>query len=288
MTSFSERYGYKPVRDILQLETMDELLKTRLWNVIYNELTTWHTMPGNSPHTQKKQKECLYHIKSLWCDFLCKPANKMPIREEQFWFELNEWFSRASWYEIYDLIEALALRTSLLFQKRCNEALEKEMAGYRLVDKQIAPITNEEELTSVQNALSNEPLFEGARHHLKSALELLSNRENPDYRNSIKESISAIESACRVITGDHKAELGKALDMLDNKLKIHGALKSGFKSLYGYTSDEGGIRHAMLEQPDLNQEDALYMLVTCSAFLNYLAAKSEKANSATSQLNVGI
>ena len=35
--------------------------------------------------------------------------------------------------------------------------------------------------------------------------------------------------------------------MIENRYKIHGALKSAFSSLYGYTSDSGGIRHSLLE-----------------------------------------
>ena len=68
-----------------------------------------------------------------------------------------------------------------------------------------------------------------------------------------------------------------AINALSEKTVIHGALKSGFKCLYGYSSDEDGIRHAILEQPSVGFAEAKYMLVSCSAFVNYLI---EKANSA--------
>jgi hypothetical protein len=104
-------------------------------------------------------------------------------------------------------------------------------------------------------------------------LELLSNRKNPDYRNSIKESISAVESMAKTITQKPKADLEEALRILERSGKIHGALKAGFSKLYGYTSDEGGIRHAMMEEPDLSSSDAQFFLVSCSAFTNYLKSK---------------
>jgi hypothetical protein len=50
-------------------------------------------------------------------------------------------------------------------------------------------------------------------------------------------------------------------------------LKAAFSSLYGYTSDANGIRHALTEEPDLDQADAVFMLVTCSSFCNYLISK---------------
>ena len=35
MKSFSERYGYKPIKNVIQLGTMDDDLRNSLWNVIY-------------------------------------------------------------------------------------------------------------------------------------------------------------------------------------------------------------------------------------------------------------
>jgi len=98
----------------------------------------------------------------------------------------------------------------------------------------------------------------------------------PNYRNPIKESISAVESLCNLITG-RKDTLGDALKKLEAKVVIHPALKKGFSSIYGYTSDADGIRHGLLEETNLDFEDAKFMLVSCSAFVNYLIAKSQKA-----------
>ena len=50
-------------------------------------------------------------------------------------------------------------------------------------------------------------------------------------------------------------------------------LEGGFLKLYGYTNDSDGIRHAMLEESQLTQADAVYFLVSCSAFVNYLKSK---------------
>jgi len=112
---------------------------------------------------------------------------------------------------------------------------------------------------------------------LRTSIEYFSNRENPDYRNTIKEAISAVEALCVIITGDKKAKLGQALSNIEKKFKIHGALKNAFSSLYGYSSDSGGIRHSLLEDDiSVSFEDAKFMLVSCSAFINYLKVKIEK------------
>lgn len=110
-------------------------------------------------------------------------------------------------------------------------------------------------------------------------MKFLSDRDNPNYRNSIKESISAVEAICKIIAKDSKATLGKALDIIEKSLKVsmHPALKVAFDKLYGYTSTTEGIRHALMDLPKLDFEDAKFMLVACSAFINYLIVKADKA-----------
>jgi hypothetical protein len=56
-------------------------------------------------------------------------------------------------------------------------------------------------------------------------------------------------------------------------------LKAGFNSLYGFTSDEKGIRHPLLELPSANvdETDALFMIGACAAFVSYLINKSRAA-----------
>lgn len=109
---------------------------------------------------------------------------------------------------------------------------------------------------------------------MKTALEELADRKNPNYRNSIKESISSVESFCKIIIKDDNATLGKALTEIEKTHKLHGALKAAFSAIYGYTSDSGGIRHALLES-DVKPEfgEAKFMLVSCSAFISYLKTK---------------
>jgi hypothetical protein len=140
----------------------------------------------------------------------------------------------------------------------------------------VVEITNEAELSEIDRAASRST--EGAQRHLRTALTHFANKKSPDYRNSIKESISAVESVCRTYTGNPGATLGAALNELQSKLGMHGALKSALSSLYGYTSAEDGIRHAMLEEPNLGSAEAKFMLVACSAFVNYIVSKSAEAS----------
>ncbi len=162
----------------------------------------------------------------------------------------------------------------------CNEILEREFSGYRFIDNQISPITNRNEIEEIENAISQSGEFtalRGVNIHLKSALEKLSDKKSPDYRNSIKESISAIESVAKAISENPKDSLGGALDKIKGKIKLHASLERGFKQLYGYTSDSDGIRHALMDDHNCDFEDAKYMLVSSSSFINYLIVKANKA-----------
>lgn len=84
--------------------------------------------------------------------------------------------------------------------------------------------------------------------------------------------------ACCHIVGEKSATLGSALKVIEkNKdIVLHRSLKLAFEKLYGYTSDAEGIRHGLLDEPTLKGEDAKFMLVACSAFINCLIVKSNK------------
>jgi len=190
---------------------------------------------------------------------------------------------------VYDFIDFLVNIDLELFNfidlnefiKRCNIVLEKENSGFRFIDKILSPITNEIELKEIEDAIINAKIkkLSGVELHLKSALDKLSDRKNPDFRNSIKEAICAIESLCQLISNNNKATLSDALKIIEkNKIiELHPALKEGFIKLYGYSSDSDGIRHALLEKDKLEFEDAKYIIVSASAFINYLIVKADKA-----------
>ena len=276
---FSQRIKKTVIKTELQIESMDDELRIGLWNIF--DLCFLRPF-GTSMHYESGET----FFKILYLHHLKLPLDTIPSyprRHETLRQSFFEW----QWYEIYDFIEFaaqvdnynLGLNTAE-FTRFCNEILERELSGYRFVNNQIVPITNEDELKEIEEAIevSKKTKFTGVHSHLKSALTKFSDRKNPDYRNSIKESISAVESISQVISGNPKAELGQALKLIEDKAGLHPALKKGFLAIYGYTSDADGIRHAMTEEPKCDFEDAKYMLVSCSAFINYLIMKATKAS----------
>lgn len=211
--------------------------------------------------------------KNLWQDYFKKPVDTRPTMLANTFKAIRSYFFECQWFEFYDFLEfTLNYYSSEDLNNSINETPEKELSAYRFVNKQITDITDKQEIEMLEIALTNKD-FPNVKAHLQRALELLSDRKNPDYRNSIKESISAVESIAKEIANKPKAELGEALKEIEKKGKLHGAMKNAFLNLYGYTSDANGIRHALMEEPNLTADDAKFFLLTCTSFINYLKAK---------------
>jgi len=220
-------------------------------------------------------------VRTIWHFFFKWPFDQIPCYASGVHSEIHDWFFKSEWYEVYDFLEFVIPLDNVdeeKFKDACNGVLEVERSGYRFVGKKITPIVDDIEIQEVEQAAESCNLhkLEGARKHLDVALEKLSDRQNPDYRNSIKESISAVESMCAIISGDRNATLGQALKKIKDSVGLHPALEKGMSAIYGYTSDADGIRHAMIEESDCDMADAKYMLVSCSAFVNYLIMKASK------------
>lgn len=177
-------------------------------------------------------------------------------------------------YQYYDNFNKRYQEESIY--EEVNFILRREFIGYRFVDEQLTPISDELEVGEINQALGNP--YSSVYEHLSKANKLIADRNAPDYENSIKESISSVEALCEILTGitGKEASLGKMLKKLEEKgIEIHSGLKAAFNSLYGYTSDANGIRHAgNIGGPSSTFEEAKFMLVSCSAFVNYLIAVS--------------
>ena len=264
-----------PIKTVMQVDSIDDDLRVGLWNAL--DVFFWSKFPYSGGYGYDSHAGLGLVLHFLWRDFFKQTVDAIPARWDNAMREVKSFFFGCNWFVVYDFIEfmaSLGLKSYFdidKFVNFCNQVLEREVAAYRIVDLMITQITSEEEIAEIEHALSD--VGTPATKHLRTALTLLSDRKSPDYRNSIKESISAVEAACNLLAGS-KATLGQALKTLEGKAEIHPAFKKALSSLYGYTSDANGIRHALLEEENLDFADAKFMLVSCSAFVNYLKSKS--------------
>lgn len=280
MSRFSERHEYKSVRQAVQRESIDEALRNGLWNAVDLYFCSRIGVQWVS-RIAGAQKVLLF---KLWTEHfgLTWDAVSQELTTNVI-SSVRVHFFDCEWYEVYDLLEFLAEElpdeSSQGLVGYANEMLEREKSAYRFVGRQIAEITSEQEIKAVEAALAESQPLGVVRSHLERSLQLYKERPEPDYRNSVKESISAVESLACLIAEAPNATLGQALDRIERhtRVEMHGALKRAFDVLYGYTSDEDGIRHKMLEEGNVGRAEALYMLVACSAFVSYLISKAADA-----------
>ena len=189
--------------------------------------------------------------------------------------------------EYYDCLEcALFFMRLPIWSKNgpanLSAALNDPTSPYMVVDfppMTIIPRGNENEQEAFKGnwAIIKASTLEGAKTHLQESADAL-NAANA--RAAIREAVHAVESAAKVITGNDTATLDDALKLLEKDKALHPALRKAFSSLYGYTNDEKGIRHALIEGDNANagQDEALFMFSACTAFVAYLARKfPEKA-----------
>lgn len=272
MKTFSQRKGLEPVKTTFQVEGMDNELRNSLWNVfdlyLWNSRFFYYTYPLDGSTAFRG------FCKSLWVDFFKEPVDTRSQYDHENLHTIRERFFSYKWNKVYEFIEFVLTKEAAASRITAplNDVLNRELAGYRIINGIVADITNEQEVQMLAETLQDSR-FEGVTAHLKRALELLSDKKNPDARNSIKESISAVESIAQVITDKPGASLGDALAVLEKKGELHAALKKGFSNLYGYTSDADGIRHAMLKESNITQADAKFFLLSCTSFVNYLKSK---------------
>lgn len=272
---FSERYGYEKPSEVI----IREIITPEIQNSI---CTCYDTLDKEMAYSESDGYEYSRLEEYIWCYFLNK-------RKNEFWQNRGYIITSTafiednhnSWYKKLDLIEEtikyLAAKrefNSVLvsFVSNINSEFERLNFGYRIVENQIVEITSEQEIKTIETAIDNNK--ENIKLHLNNALKLYAQRPNADYRNSIKESITAVEAFTREITGDKGLNLGK---MESAGIQIPPVLRKSFEILYGYTNDpKTGIRHALMDETAEyvpRAEEALFMLVSCSAFINYLNNK---------------
>ncbi|MBQ7141223.1 MAG: hypothetical protein IJO32_06955 [Bacilli bacterium] len=262
--SFSDRNGICKINTTIQKNNLDQRTRNNIVNLFDYLLTMCEK--------RSKIEACYLYIYK--CIF-CVTSDEIPYYNSERRKEIVsgikiEW----QYHDIFSFLESLldwyceSIYDNNVYDM-FNKMFEKECVGYRFIDRKITDIVDEIEIAEIEEALDTR--FFACKKSITKALNLLYDRENPDYSNSVKESISAIESMCNIILGTNNSTLGDALNKLEKQgVKIHRAMKSAFSSLYGYTSDKSGIRHNCGVDENTTFEEAKYMLVSCSAFLNYL------------------
>ena len=287
--TFSQREGKAPLPEPMDLEHIPHRFRQLAWRVIDGEIRNSSNLDSGFDYfTTKPNIGDIHH--SYEFDVLIKFHDEIdwrvgdePSSSCHFFREL---IKNEDYHNVLTCIEFILRHEhcSESLRKGLVDAFDKTTIAYFLDDKNglltIMPRLSRESGEATQRALETicKSGMEGASTHLRQAAQHINAQQ---YADSIADSIHAVESVARRIDPNASRTLDPALDSLKAKGVLkHPALVEAFKKLYGYTSDEQGIRHALLhnDAPDVDLEEAVFMFGACASFAAYLVNKHRQMN----------
>ncbi len=278
---FSERYGFIPEKK-LQKNGLDEETRNRLWNILFKRFFDVETRNIQFGDEMERVRKYCY---TIWNCYFKTPADQIPrkylkairyIKDEVVNIQINQ-------FKPFDLVEVILnnkdiFNYSLDIADEINTILEEEESVYRLFPEtmQFAPIYHETDLKNLNDAFERtKSKYDSVYENLENALSAYSDRKENRYRESIVSSIKAVESMVNKISdkSNDKALTG-IIESVGSKINMHDNLVNGLKELYNWSSDT--LRHGKSDKPlEVREPEARYMLLSCSAFINYIISLYE-------------
>jgi hypothetical protein len=266
--TFEQAEGAEPLPSQLGLKEISRELRIRLWEKLHNSINS---------SDQPKWDEILLR-KHIYRYLL--PHDEFPSIRLSARTNVKVLILQGDHLQVFGFLQWVLRQPEVpqRLHEDIEDALRQSRAAYAVFDRDtIVPIGSDAERETLARAFTDVAAseFHGARAHLRNAASELT---AGNYGPSIRESIHAVETVARVLEPEAKT-LGPALSKLEKSVRIHPALRNGFSNLYGFTNDEEGIRHALLDEPvaQVDETDALYMLGSCASFVSYLINKARQA-----------
>lgn len=271
--NFSEREGLKPLRGTYQLGEISYEVRNEL-KYIFEEMLNKRG-EETIPDWHKILKD--FHIRFL--DLPVEAFHPENTRSQLFGL-----ISVGSYNEILDTLEFFVNHPAFTIHSLSNELsdlFERRRVAYILVERDknsrfFVPRTSKEEGVTYLRALESlaSDQFSGSRKNLIEAGYYLAKKE---YSKSIRESIHSIESMIRILTGNKNIKFSDGMRELNKKFSLHPAFGEGLIKLYGFSSDEDGVRHSSVQGTEsIDEETAFYFLGSCASFITLLIHKARK------------
>ena len=279
--SFSQRYGYEPLPGPMRPEKLSSDLRREVWNDV-REILLAKRKFFRGYYFEEQTKRFIERVVG---NHTKQPADMIRTKYDEVLGYFKNSILNGEFNRVLDLIESMVndRDTTTDFVDRVENLFEQYAAAYWLDTSQrpyrFVSRASKEQGEATRQAIETirESDLDGAAAHLRQATEHINAQQ---YADSITDSIHAVESVACVIDPKASKTLGPALKSLEEAgLLKHPALKAAFEKLYGYTSDEQGIRHALLDRdsPDAGLDEAMFMFGACASFAAYLAQKNQQA-----------
>ena len=279
--TFSQREGIAPLPEPMRLKHVSKDFRNLVWLAVDNAV-------GQEKITRGKYYKANSAMRHIVLDYTVRVlhlshddiVHSPPIHQEF----LREIILQQNYDRVLTLVEFILchIRCPRQLRKDLENAFKKVPLAYvvQTIDylPTIVPCSSEESGAATQQAIETieQKGPAGAKTHLHAAAKAINENR---YADAVRESIHAVESVARTIDPEAGKTLGPALKSLKKEGVLnHRALQEAFSKLYGYTSDENGIRHALLEEgaADVDLDDAVFMFGACASFAAYLVNKNKQ------------
>ena len=280
--TWSQKWGYEKVPGQLRLEELPTEARTMIWGLLYGQIkSTRYVNNLYGINNIDGVWEEILEATHLFLDF--RPPDEWNKDFDKRCAELKGRILGNPFNRVFDLIAFIMehRRCPPEFINGVSWVFRRFQLAY-VIDSgppaAILPATTAEEGNGLKRNLAELRTsgLIGSETHLRNASKCIN---DGDPAGSVRESIHAVESVAKLIAPD-ATTLGAALHALERHGVLHHkALKEALGKLYGYTSDEQGIRHALLDkgQADVTIDEAVFMLGACASFASYLWRKHKAA-----------
>jgi len=259
---------------MLKLEELGQRARTRIANVLTDHVNRCRSLT----FIRLIEGDMAVISRDVHLHFFVRPLDQWSNERDSVAHQFQHVIMTQPFNFVFDLIQFI------MRHSKCHPFLIDDMKkafadsglAYAIDDSgppTIVPIATDAEGKSILSSLQelNDAGLEGSASHLRKSAECIHQRK---WADSIRESIHAVESVTVKIAPNANG-LNIALRSLERRIAFHPALKKAILSLYGYTSDEKGIRHALLDEDEarVDGDDAVFMLGACASFASYLWRK---------------
>jgi hypothetical protein len=222
---------------------------------------------------------------------LCRVARISSYSEQFQTYELElQWLlEQTEWYRIFTFCERVYSRLltdqyskletiemiKKYFSEEVNQLLMEENIDYNFVGGQFerrGRAQTQKNLKKMGTVLADSNLNE-VRKHYNKAIRFFNQTQEPDYNNSIKEALCALESAIEICTGKKASNnFNLAIKELEGNAddKIPTPIAQSMMKVFAFRGSGQGISHAAPDGFRVSDLEAELVLNTVAAFITYI------------------
>ncbi len=133
---FSERMGFRPVADVIQVDSMNDALRNGVWNILYEMefgseqfIGIQNLYGGLALKTEPCKPGIEAFSRALWADYHKLPVDSRPNPNSRILEQIRHHFFACAWHAVYDFVEFCLTYYGDRLVAPLNSILERELAG---------------------------------------------------------------------------------------------------------------------------------------------------------------